>query len=44
MKKKAEKPAPKKRGKYDKPLIIDGSFDEVIKVAMRDDDKPKKGK
>jgi len=34
----------KKKEKKDKPLKIKGSFEEVLKVAVKDNPKPKKNK
>ena len=38
-KKKAETPAPKKRGKYDDKLQVNGSFMDIMHAAMKDADK-----
>ena len=40
--KSGEKKDPKRREeKYEKPLIINGSFLDVIKVSVKDNPKPK---
>ncbi len=38
VKKKEDKPAPKKRGKYDEKLTVKGSFLDIMKAAVKDAD------
>ncbi len=45
MSKGDKKSAPKKRGNYEKPLVVKGSFMDIMGAAIKDADKksaPKK--